>query len=69
MIVKWAKRRQKKLDKAGGYIVTEKRMSTKTQPDVSEVVLRWSNGKKFSASDGCVFIMDVNQNGWRIRMR
>ncbi len=69
MIVKWAKRRQQKLKKAGSYILTEKRMSTKTQPDVSEVVIKWNNGKKFSASDGCVFIMDVNQNGWSITIR
>jgi len=69
LIVKMAKKRQKMLESAGGYILKEKRMSTKTQPDVSEVVLKWNNGKKFGASDGCVFIMDVNQNGWRIRMR
>lgn len=42
-----AKKRQKMLEEAGGYIVTEKRMSTKTQPDVSQVVLKWNNGKKY----------------------
>jgi len=68
-IVKMAKKRQKKLKKAGGYILTEKRMSTKTQPNVSHVVIEWNNGKKSYHSDGCVFKMDINQNGWRITIR
>ncbi|WP_138629758.1 hypothetical protein [Pseudoalteromonas spongiae] len=67
-MLKKAARFERRVSKAGNYIVKEKRLSDKTQDNIAQVLINWTNGDKFSSHDGCVFEKIKDSDLWRIHL-